>query len=116
MVYIGQSIGPFMLPCHMACDFDDPDWKSKVGGTPQCAGAAIYRTNIGVADNLPDAIHKLPKDTATVFASPVEFLAHHARCSLAYARKLLAFYTPEEALRSEWSKFGVKLVQKRNKE
>lgn len=49
----------------------------------QCAGAAIYRANIG---KLPRdaALLRLPADKAKVFATPSEFLAHHARNVTAY--------------------------------
>lgn len=43
---------------------------------PQCAGAAIYRANVG---KLPRDRHllRLPRDKVRVFATPQEFLAHH---------------------------------------
>jgi hypothetical protein len=45
---------------------------------PQCAGLAIYRANMC---KLPRdrAVLRLPADRETVFATPAEFLAHHAR-------------------------------------
>lgn len=86
--YIGQAHGPFLLPCHKACDFDDPDWKVKTIDTPQCAGAAIFRANIGVADKMPPAIHALPPSDA-VFTSEAAFLAHHKGISLMEATALL---------------------------
>lgn len=75
-VYIGQAYGPFLLPCHQACDFTDPEWKAKVINTPQCAGAAIFRTHVDVDKQMPPGIHKLPANPA-VFDSAIEFMSHH---------------------------------------
>lgn len=43
----------------------------------QCAGIAIYRTNVCKSSQPP--MLKLPKDSVTVFSSPMEFLDHHSR-------------------------------------
>ena len=85
-VYIGQARGPFTLPCHKHCDFDDPDWKSKSVQTPQCAGAAIFRTLAGMAGRLPKEIPLLPANSV-VFANEYEFLAHHSKTDVARVRK-----------------------------
>ena len=88
-VYLGQAAGPFVLPCHKHCDFADPDWKAKAINTPQCAGAAIFRANIGVADLLPEQIHKMSPNHETVFSSPEEFLMHHAGVSREAASRIM---------------------------
>ena len=95
--FIGQAHGAFPLPCHCRTDFSDPEWRLKAINSPQCAGAAIYRANTGVAPSLPDFIHHLPADRTTVFAAPEEFLAHHNGCSVEHAGDLLAI-TPPAAL------------------
>ena len=43
---------------------------------PQCAGAAIYRANVG---KLPrdKSVLRLPPNRKAVFATPMEFLAYH---------------------------------------
>jgi hypothetical protein len=41
-----------------------------------CAGAAIYRANVCKRVRDPKALI-LPPDAAAVFATPLEFLAHH---------------------------------------
>lgn len=87
--YVGQAAGPFSLPCHMHCDFDDPDWKSKVTLVPQCAGAASYRTHTGVADRMPEGIPILPANPQ-VFSSAAEFMSHHARIPLSVAEILFS--------------------------
>lgn len=43
---------------------------------PQCAGAAIYRSNI-LKRPRDKTILLLPKNTVTVFANPFEFIKHH---------------------------------------
>lgn len=83
--FVVQAAGPFTLPCHAHCDFDDPDWRAKAPQTPQCAGAASFRTHIfgegGIASDgkmrkLPDAIPMRAADP-NVFQRPSEFVAHH---------------------------------------
>lgn len=44
----------------------------------QCAGAAIYRANVCKLPRHPEAL-RLPADRVLVFASPTEFLTHHAQ-------------------------------------
>ena len=85
--YVGQAAGPFTLPCHKHCDFDDPDWKAKAALTPQCAGAAIYRTHTGVADKMPEGIPVMPANPG-VFSSAAEFVAHHSGMPLAEAKSI----------------------------
>lgn len=85
--YVGQAAGPFTLPCHKHCDFDDPDWKAKAALTPQCAGAAIYRTHTGVADKMPEGIPVMPANPG-VFSSAAEFVAHHSGMPLAEAESI----------------------------
>ncbi len=84
--YVGQSAIPMMqIPCHSCIDYDDPNWKAKAsvpGGVSQCAGAAIFRSNIGM-ESVNDRIVSLPKDTDNVFASYNEFVAHHSDLDVA---------------------------------
>lgn len=79
--FLGQARGPFWLPCHKHSEYDNPNWKTDTS-KPQCAGAAVFRANCGWDKQMPPSIHHLPRDTATVFASPAEFLSHHLRCSM----------------------------------
>lgn len=74
--FIGQAFGPFILPCHKHCDFDDPDWKQKVIDTPQCAGAAMFRKAMGISKRLPKELHSLEPE-GPLLANPVEFYVHH---------------------------------------
>lgn len=45
-------------------------------GNQQCAGLAIYRSN--VAKSVRPPLQKLPADREKVFATPKEFMQHHA--------------------------------------
>lgn len=46
----------------------------------QCAGIAIYRANVAKRCDPPNLV--MPKDQRLVFATPMEFLAHHERIAL----------------------------------
>ena len=107
-VYIGQSEGPFWLPCHMEKEYDgkqtDP---SKVN---QCAGAAIYRANVGVASKMPKQILTLPENKEDVFASHAEFLSHYSDIPFNVAVDILNEETLSELLKIELEK-NVKMLQ-----
>ncbi len=45
---------------------------------PQCAGAAIYRANIGKVPRDRKVLRLLP-DKMTVFSWPTEFINHHSK-------------------------------------
>lgn len=116
LTYIGQAVGPFMLPCHKTCDLDDPDWKKNFEhSTSQCAGAAIYRANTGVDKLLPAELLHLPADTEQVFASHAEFLAHHLLGTLEGAEEFLKTVTPTMLLRMELTRTEVRLIDKEQK-
>ena len=71
-VYIGQSRGPFMLPCHKGKNYAGKE--TDLTQALECAGAAIFRSNCEIPYRLPDQILSLPKDTETVFSNEREFL------------------------------------------
>ena len=102
-VYIGQTRGPFYIPCHKCCDFTDPNWKND-HTINQCAGAAIYRANCGY--DLPVDLLFAPADLESVFASPQEFLAHHMGMSLEAAQVCLAEYPAEFWMLREFQKMN----------
>ena len=85
--YIGQSEGPFWLPCHMEKEYvgkqTDP---LKVN---QCAGAAIYRANVGVASKMPSQLLHLPENKEDVFASHAELLSHYVKIPLEISQVIL---------------------------
>lgn len=76
-VYIGQILGPFYLPCHSSQDYAGKQTDLTDKKTKQCAGAAIFRSNIDVAKLMPEGISILPEDKENVFASKEEFLAYY---------------------------------------
>jgi len=97
-VYIGQAAGHYVLPCHKHCDFSDPNWRVKAIDTPQCAGAAIFRANIGIDGYMPSKIHRLPANPVDVFATSAEFLAYHRCISLGEAAARLKVTPPHRLL------------------
>lgn len=108
--YIGQAAGPFVLPCHHQCDFDDPQWKDKLGETPQCAGAAIFRSNIRVSKRMPASIYTLAQNHVDVFATSAEFLAHHKKIRVSDAVVQLKIETPDMLLEKQLSRASNRVV------
>ena len=88
--YVGQIALGFWLPCHCSANYRAK--ASDVNEVAQCAGAAIFRSNIGVADRMPSGLLSLPRDTARVFATLADFYAHHTGRSRIELAKML---TPE---------------------
>lgn len=68
---------------------------------PQCAGAAMYRDLVGIADVLPPALARLPGNAELVFASHAEMLAHHEGCTVEEAEVELLVIPPERHLVAE---------------
>lgn len=75
ITYVGQAQGPFWLPCHMEKAYDGKQTDPKA--VSQCAGAAIYRSNVKNPYKLPEQLLSLPEDHELVFSSHAEFLAHY---------------------------------------
>lgn len=61
--WLGEAHGETRIDCH-----------TKIG--PQCAGAAIYRTNVRKSPR-DRSLLVLPEDAENVFDSPRSFLEHH---------------------------------------
>ncbi len=102
--FVGQTEGPFVIPCHSAAGYVGRREEAErlLGGeVPQCAGAAIYRSNLALAGQFPPAIHSLPADYESVFGSHAEFLAHHAKVPRRGAEEFLAAFPPDYWLRKE---------------
>lgn len=102
--YIGQIHGPFILPCHKACDFSDPEWKDKSIDTPQCRGAAIFRANLGLTGLLPAPIQQMTPNREKVFGSAVEFYSHHKGISQYEACKQLLMEPPALLLKRQMNR------------
>lgn len=88
MRLIVQAHGPFILPCHQEDKYDE-EKQGEVYKMAQCAGAAKFRANIGVAELLPECIHHLPPDPEHAFMSPAEMLAHYNSISVEDAQKIV---------------------------
>lgn len=109
-IFVGQAVGPFWLPCHQTQNFKDPNWKNDMS-VRQCAGAAIFRANVGVAESIAavaEQLLRLPADTGLVFHSFAELLAHHRQVSIDEAEKSLEITTPRDLLRIELNKIEAK--------
>jgi len=88
--FAGQAIAGFVLPCHMHPDFDA--CRQNLAESVQCGGAAKYRANIGVAEEMPPHISKLEPDHENVFSSPEELIAHHRGTSVEDAKAFLVHW------------------------
>src|SRR5688572_32839375 len=75
--YVGQSLLPFWVPCH--CSRNYAGKASDVNEVTQCAGLAIFRSNIGVRP--VRGLLSLPRDTELVFSTLADFYSHHKRIS-----------------------------------
>jgi hypothetical protein len=86
--YIAQALTPHYLPCHMRHDYTSLQDRLN-NHNPDCAGAAIFRSNCGVANAIPPQLLHLPADTAAVFGTIYEFYSHHQGVSIATAEQVL---------------------------
>lgn len=105
-VYVGQTNGPFYIPCHSHYKSDTPDWKDKAMQAPQCAGSRVFRANIG-NENHPSLLG-MDSDHETVFSSQAEFVAHHKQISVAEAKRQLETISPDTWTRIEIQKADVR--------
>lgn len=107
-VYVGQIEGPFWLPCHM-----DNRYRGKntdPNDNLQCAGAAIYRANIQVANKMPKGLLRLEPETETVFKDHQEFLMHYLQITREQANSWLEVNDPMDLMMEEFRKVEVKRV------
>lgn len=90
-VYIGQLQGPFWLPCHK--DEDYADKESDPTMVSQCAGASIFRSNLGLDKRMPPALNICDADAELSFTSFEEFVKHHTGREVSYSpEELLMFF------------------------
>lgn len=112
---IAQAHANFVLPCH--CDENyDKERHGKVTTLLQCAGAATFRSNIGVADKLPPVLHVLPADTETVFPTAAHLLAAFRRIPLGLAKAQLSMLSMEELIAREREGVNAKNIAVRKEE
>ena len=107
--FIGQSIGPFELPCHMKKEFKD--FKERFvtdEENPACVGAQIYRANLSISHLFPPTLAgDVAPDYDAVFGGHDELLAHHMGVPLEVARGFLRVFSPSVILTGELRKPGV---------
>lgn len=105
--FIGQAVGPFHLTCHKHQPDDNSDWRADgqtVAAIPGCAGAAIFRANVGLDKVLPQALITHEAGDPDIFRSAEEFIAHHLQCTQATAREYLRINRPADMLRAEMAR------------
>lgn len=93
MTYVGQIFAGMWLPCHKKAGFDAEGRCNIDGKISQCAGAAIARSNFGVAEQMSPATHVLP-ESDLAFRTPVALISHHAKISTTQAELLLSIMSP----------------------
>lgn len=108
-MFVGQAAGPFLLNCHLDPDYPDDPRSPEI---LQCAGAAVFRSNMEFDKRLPVGLLSLPPNTQAVFASPSELVAHHSQCSVLEAEQFMALNPVDSLLNAELSKSGVRRVRK----
>jgi len=108
MALIGQAQGPFLLPCHQEPSYFE-ERQGEIYKKAQCAGAATYRSNLGIGDLFPKSFHILPEDHDKVFSKPAELLAYYEKITLDEAQERLKERTPEQLLRQELAKNEVRV-------
>jgi hypothetical protein len=108
-VYVGQAYGPFLLPCHM-----DPKYEQDKRSTElvQCAGAAIFRANVGRAGLMPPEMLHLPADAELVFANANEMVAHYFGITLAEAETLMKRTPPLWLMHHELRQQGCQFLER----
>jgi hypothetical protein len=111
---IGQAYGPFLLPCHQDKRYQHERF-GDVLSLRQCAGAAIFRTHVGVAASLPAIFHTLPADEELVFKTPEELLAGISGMPRSAAEEFLRKVPPEVLMRREFSKNETRVLGAKEK-
>lgn len=74
-VFIGHIVADMWLPCH-----SDPDYKGEESSglqVSQCAGAAIFRSNIEISECETSNLLLPADDGEKVFATVAKFYHHH---------------------------------------
>ena len=76
--FLATTLSDHPMPCHLAVDYTEEDWRDKAQKATLCAGALVFFANILKLSRDPDRPRVSP-DKTTVFASPQEFLLHHKK-------------------------------------
>ena len=86
--FLALTMRDHPMPCHTSVDYERPDWRDTLGRARHCAGAATFFANIGKLSRDPERV-KLPK-SATVFATPGDFLKHHGGTTAGLLKEMYA--------------------------
>lgn len=97
--YLGQTRGPFWLPCHKDKNYEAKE--SDPGVVTECAGAAIFRSNCNSKYTLPKELLSLPEDKELVFANEAEFVAHYLKLDPENIKKVLTEEVLDNLLKGE---------------
>ena len=89
---------------------------SDVNAVSECHGAAIFRTNIGMAKSMPSGILTLPRNDQLVFGSVAEFYAHHEKITAKEADAILTYDHVEALALHEINNVHVRLQLMKKKE
>jgi hypothetical protein len=105
-VYIGQCEANFRIPCHKRYSVEpgSEDWKRNVANDPECVGYAIFRANIGKEEKR--GLLSMPADKELCFSSYAEFMAHHYRIALGFAKAFLVEYPAAFLARIQQARAG----------
>ena len=114
-VYIGQTHGPFFIPCHLTYTSNDENLRRNLDCTGGCAGSAVFRANLGLDVFMPKGINRLPADHKAVFSSAAEFLAHHKSITLEQAKQQLIDEPAEKLLLDELNDPRMRLLNEKRK-
>ena len=81
--FLSSTLAEFHMPCHMAIDYEDPDWEEEqLPDAPLCAGSLIFLKNTCKVPRDPllvAARGQVDADRVNVFGFGPEFLEHHNR-------------------------------------
>lgn len=111
--FVGQTFGPFRIPCHAHIDYSDPDWKDKASTTgPECVGNAALRNKSGLYPILPKPLLRTDDEAAkqTTFDSVYAFYAHHAGISTEEAVRKLSTGSIYRMVQAAMNKADVKVM------
>lgn len=78
--FLGAVLAEADMPCHIAVDYEDPNWQAQLPTAPTCAGSLAFMQNIAKLPRDPDLAAKrnqVEPDREAVFCRPDEFLSHH---------------------------------------
>lgn len=86
-VYLGQTRGPFWMPCHADKNYEGK--RSNTETVQQCRGAAIFRANCNDGYIRPQELLQLEENHDDIFSNEAEFASHYLSVPKEQMEKLL---------------------------